>query len=220
MPVRVGLRFIESWKSNLEKAVCKYETETEDQAPKGQIVFYGPSYYTRWCADFGMKPLREALPGKSGAPCCINRGFGSSCSEHQLYYYPRMVRPFEPKVLVYASHANGASFGYSQEEIWEIAQKVIMYTLTDFPDCRVYIVGAHPTKNMSDAERERKKLYDSWIIEFAEKTPNCSYINLLDHEPFCDPSVFLDDGVHFNRKGYDLCEEFYKEALKDELEKF
>jgi lysophospholipase L1-like esterase len=73
---------------------------------------------------------------------------------------------------------------------------------------------------MSEAERERKKIYDSWIIEFAEKTPNCSYINLLDHEPFCDPSVFLDDGVHFNSKGYDLCEEFYKEVLKDELEKF
>ena len=110
MPVKVGLKVIELWNSSMEDQVSEYEKEN---AEKGQIVFYGPSYFTRWSEKWKMIPLKDAVKGKSGAQCCINRGFGSSCSEHQLYYYPRMVRALEPKVLVYASHANGASFGYS-----------------------------------------------------------------------------------------------------------
>ena len=93
MPIRVGLQYIAQWKESLEKAVQAYEQEP---IIKDQIVFYGPSNFTRWSAKWGMTPLREAVVGKSGAPCCVNRGFGSSCPEHQLYYYPRMVRPLAP----------------------------------------------------------------------------------------------------------------------------
>ena len=40
-----------------------------------------------WSKKYGMIPMRDVLLGKSGKPCVINRGFGSSCAEHQLYYY-------------------------------------------------------------------------------------------------------------------------------------
>ena len=78
MPVKVGLKFIEIWKSSMEEAVCEYEKEP---LQKRKIVFYGPSYFTRWSEKWDMIPLREAVKGKSGAECCINRGFGSSCEE-------------------------------------------------------------------------------------------------------------------------------------------
>lgn len=217
MPVKVGLRYIEIWKSNLEKEVVRYE---EENAPKGQIVFYGPSNFTRWGTRWGMKPLREVLLGKSGAECCINRGFGSSCPEHQLYYYPRMIRPLEPKVLVYSSAGNSASFGYTDEEAFELAQRVIMYTVTDFPECKVYIGGCNPGKNPSEAALEKKRRYNSWLREFAEKTPNCVFFDPLEYEPLRDETLFVDDGVHFNQKGYEVYEAFFKEVLKDELEKF
>ena len=84
MPVRVGLKVIEKWNSSMEKEVLRYEDEP---IVKGQIVFYGPSNFTRWSRRWNHVPLREAIVGKSGQPCCINRGFGSSCAEHQLYYY-------------------------------------------------------------------------------------------------------------------------------------
>ena len=119
MAVKVGLKFIEKWKTDLEAQVCRYEAEN---AEKGQIVFYGPSNFTRWSAKWGMTPLAEALPGKSGKACCINRGFGSTCSEHHLYYYHRMVRVLEPKVLVYSPGiGNGLGFGYTKEELYEMA---------------------------------------------------------------------------------------------------
>ena len=122
MSIKVGLRTIEKWNESLENQVLRYEAE---QAPEGQIVFYGPSNFTRWSERYGMRPLREVLRGKSGAHCVINRGFGSSCAEHQLYYYPRMVRPLAPSVLVYSTMGNMGPFGYTAEESWELEERVI-----------------------------------------------------------------------------------------------
>ena len=99
MPVRTNLKLVTHFKKpwDVEKNIQEFEKEPLE---KGQIVFYGPSNFTRWSTKWGMQPMREVLLGKSGAPCAVNRGFGSSNAELQLYYYPRMVRPLEPKVLV------------------------------------------------------------------------------------------------------------------------
>jgi hypothetical protein len=217
MPVRVGLKYIDIWKDSMEKAVCKYE---EEPIEKGQIVFYGPSNFTRWNEKNGNIPLREAVLGKSGKPCAINRGFGSSCSEHQLYYYPRMVRPLEPKVLVYAPFGNYKWFGYSAEEAWELAQRVIVYALTDFPEIKIYLCSAHRRReNTEEAMAEMKKC-NALLKEFAENTPNCHYLNVFDYAPLFEADAFVEDGTHYNQKGYEAYAEFFKAALKDELDLF
>lgn len=217
MPVRVGLQYIEIWKSSMEKEVCRYE---EELTIKGQIVFYGPSNFTRWAPKYGMRPLREELLGKSGAPCCINRGFGSSCAEHQLYYYHRMVKPLAPQVLVYSSFGNSMSFGYPPEETFELARRVVAYTQTDFPDCRVYLCASGRHKKFIEGYDETSARYDAMLAELATNTPNCFLIDEKTYAPLQRDDIFIEDGVHFNQMGYDLYRDFFREALKDELEKF
>ncbi|MBR6728134.1 MAG: hypothetical protein IKM08_08055 [Clostridia bacterium] len=221
MPVRVGLQYIAQWKDSMEKAVQAYEAQPTEQ---GRIVFYGPSYFTRWSEKWGMVPLEEEIVGKSGKPCCINRGFGSSCAEHQLYYYDRMVKPLAPKVLVYSSFGNSMDFGYSPEETFELAQRVVIYTLTDFPDCQVYICGTGKHKKIIPIEGhdEGTANYDKWLQEFAKNTPNCHYIDPKSYAPLVTDmdKIFVEDGVHYNQEGYRRFGAFFREALKDELEKF
>lgn len=218
MAVKIGLKFIEVWGDSMEDAVCRYEKE---EIKKGGIVFYGPSYYTRWDESYGMKPLADVLLGASGEKCVINRGFGSSCSEHHLYYYDRLVRPLAPKVLVYAFHGNAAAFGYSVEENWELAQRVIAYAMTDFPDIKIYLVGAHRKKapyNASELGNARR--FDMLLRNFAAETPNCYFIDVLNYAPLDRDDIFVEDGVHFNQDGYDIYAELYREALKDELSRY
>lgn len=217
MPVRVGLQYIEQWKDSMENAVRRYEAEP---IITGQIVFYGPSYFTRWAEKYGHRPLREDVIGKSGNPCAINRGFGSSCSEHQLYYYPRMVRPLAPKVLVYSAFGNYNSFGYSVEEAWELAQRVVMYALTDFPDIHVYICGAQYHRGDTEESRARYEKIDALIKAFVKDTPNCYYLNPHEYKPLQRDEIFIEDGVHYNQLGYDAYAEFFKEVLKEELDRF
>ena len=218
MAVKVGLKVIEIWNDSMEKAVCKYEEETVE---KGQIVFYGPSNFTRWKTEkWGMRPLREDIKGASGAPCCVNRGFGSSCAEHQLYYYDRMIRPLAPRVLVYSSYGNSEAFGYSAEETWELAQRVVAYAMTDFPDIKIYLVGVNPSaKKLDTCQIGNRARYNSWLKSFAENTPNCYFIDPMSYEPLLADDIYVPDG-HFNQKGYDLYGDFFREALKDELAKY
>ena len=63
MSIKVGLKFIDIWGESMEDEVLAYEAEPTE---KGQIVFYGPSYFTRWSKRFGMVPMREALRNKKG----------------------------------------------------------------------------------------------------------------------------------------------------------
>ena len=217
MPIKVGLQYIEIWKESMEEVIREYE---KDPVQKGKIVFYGPSYYTRWSTKWGNKPLSECILGKSGKQCCINHGFGSSCPEHQLYYYPRMIRPYEPKVLVYGCFGNSESFGYTNEEAWELAQRVIMYTLTDFPDAEVYLVSAVRSHDITDEQIEYRRQLNSYIKEFAEKTPRCHYLDAFDYAPLTENDIYIPDGVHFNEKGYAAFADFFNEALKDELAKY
>lgn len=218
MPVKVGLKFIEIWKTSLEDAVLRYEQEPVEQ---GQIVFYGPSNFTRWSERWSHTPLREVLVGASGKPCCINRGFGSSCTEHQLYYYDRMVRPLKPKVLVYSpSYGNGAAFGYTREENWELAQRVLVYALTDFPDLRIYLEGPGAGPDPTEEILAQRAEYNEWLRNFAEETPRVTYVDRLNYMPLRRKDIYVEDGVHYNRAGYDLYADFYREVLKDELAKF
>ena len=218
MPVRVGLQYIDIWKSSMEDAVRAYEAE---EAKQGQIVFYGPSNFTRWSTRWQHKPLAEVLVGAGGKPCCINRGFGSSCAEHQLYYYPRLVRPLKPRVLVYSpSFGNAKAFGYSREENWELAQRVLMYALTDFPELKIYIEGVGVAQKTTEADMPERIEYNSWLQEFAASHERCTFVDKLAYEPLRRRDIFVEDGIHYNQQGYDLYADFYREVLKDELAKF
>ena len=219
MSVKVGLKYLEIWNETIETRIFKYEKQ---ECKKGQIVFYGPSYFTRWSEDYGNIPLEKAILGKSGEPCIINRGFGSSSAEHQLYYYPRVIRPLEPRVLVYSFFANGSAFGYSAEESWELAQRVIAYAKTDFPGIHIYICGPDPRREehnfTSQGNMDRTA---AWIKAFCEANYNCHFIDILANEEIrTRKDIFIDDGVHYNAEGYKIYTEIFKEALKAELEKY
>ena len=218
MPVKVGLQYIELWQESMEDVVREKEKE---EYPEGQIVFYGPSYFTRWGRKHGFTPMREVLLGKSGAECVVNRGFGSSCSEHQLYYYPRMVRPLKPTVLVYECFGNGGAFGYTPEEIWEIAQRVIVYAMTDFTGIRIYLCSPHNSRDQNEEAVERKRRCSEFMKKFAEQYENVYFLDILNYEPLKSrKDIYVEDGVHFNAEGYEIYGEMFRKMLKEELDRY
>ncbi len=213
-PVKVGMEKIEIWHEDMGPLIRSYEAE---QADKGQIVFYGPSNFTRWSAKYGNTPLREALPGKSGKPCAVNRGFGSSCAEHHLFFYPRLIRPLEPAALVYSPGlGNGMAFGYTPAELFELAQRVVLYALSDFPDLRVYLLGL----NLNKSDKPHQVEYDGWLREFAGETKNCTYLDITANGPLSRRDIYVADNVHYNAEGYKLYADFFREVLKDEFDRY
>ena len=60
------------------------------------ILFYGSSGFTHWSPKYGFRPLEEDIRMKDGSPAAVNHGFGGATVEEGLYYYHRMVKPWEP----------------------------------------------------------------------------------------------------------------------------
>ena len=84
---------------------------------QGLILFYGSSGFTRWTPKYQHRPLEEDIRMKDGSLAVVNHGFGTSTSEELLYYYDRMVRPWEPRALVVSIVHNDRGWGYSPNEI-------------------------------------------------------------------------------------------------------
>ena len=126
----------------LETRITAFE---EQPIVKNMILFYGDSAFTRWKEPkFGNPNLEEVIRMKDGTQACVNHGFGSSTAEEQLYYYPRAVKPWEPRALVLQTIDNDVDYGYSPMEIMQLQARLMDYARTDFPGIRFYLCNTRP----------------------------------------------------------------------------
>lgn len=218
----------------LENEIVKYEQEP---VQKGLIMFYGHSIFTRWGSPkWGYRRLDADIRAKDGSLACINHGFGTSTSEELLYYYDRMVRPWEPRALVLMAFANDGMYGYSPEDVMINLSKICHWARTDFPGIKLFLVEEHPhpsTKNTKlrpswNNYNNKKNKYNELLALYAQTHEDTQVIRLWNRPEFFETpedvgdfnkvreDIFADDKVHLNQAGYDIFGPIFKEAL-DEL---
>lgn len=221
---------------SLEDSIVAYEQEPIE---KGKILFYGHSIFTRWgsiVSKFGHRPLEEDIRMKDGSQACVNHGFGTSSSEELLYYYSRMVRPWEPRALVIMTLANDGTYGMSVDQSLNNVAKLCAWARADFPGIKIYLVEPHPHPRL--AEGGAKPYKNSGLIRsnqfaqsikcYAENHEDTKVIELWNRpELFLTPEdvgdymkvredIFATDKLHFNQAGYDLLGPIFRAEL-DEL---
>lgn len=221
--------------SNLKRLEKKYVLEYEkEEIQKGLIMFYGDSFFTRWSSQWGglQRSLEEDIRMKDGSRAIINHGFGTSTAEEQLYFYHRLVKPWEPRALVLHAHGNDAGFNYSPEEILFLQSRLIEYARYDMPGIRFYLCDVAPKKltiNDKGFYHYHSQQYNQLLEEYCARHDDCTYVchtssALFYNEPSDVGSydtirtdIFVEDQIHFNQKGYELYKEFFLQVLDDIL---
>ena len=219
---------------SLEKTIIAYEKEPIE---KGKILFYGHSLFTRWGnPTWGYRRMDEDIRMKDGSLAVVNHGFGTSTSEELLYFYDRMVRPWEPRALVIATLGNDGMYGYSVEQTMDVLVRLLHWARTDFPGIKLYIVEPHPNpkgknptvKDLWNAAKHRREKYIEMIHAYAKTHEDTQVIELWNQpELFETPEdvgdfrkvredIFVEDKVHPNQAGYDILGPIFRKAL-DEL---
>ena len=219
---------------SLEKSIIAYEQEPIE---KGKILFYGHSLFTRWGSPkWGYRRMDEDIRMKDGSLAVVNHGFGTSTSEEQLYFYDRMVRPWEPRALVIATYANDAMYGYGPEQTMANLSKMLHWARTDFPGIKLFVCEPHPMPSGRES-----KLPDKWNNGANKRKNFIEMLNIYEQthedtkiirfwncpELFETPEdvgdfhkvredIFVADKVHPNQEGYDIFGKIFREAL-DEL---
>lgn len=213
----------------LEKSILEFEQE---QVITGKILFYGSSGFTRWKPKYHHRPLEEDVTMADGSLACINHAFGSSTAEELLYYYPRAIKPWQPRALVISIVHNDRGWGYNCNEIMTNLAKLMEYARTDFPGIRFYLCDARPTLKFNTEYHLR--FYQDFLQMCKEYCARHEDTKLVCHADckglWIDPAdagiydaeklrkdIFVEDDVHFNQLGYDIYRDFFKEVLAELL---
>ena len=211
-----------------DKSVLAYE---EQPVQKGLVVFYGASSFTRWKEKYGNTNLEDDLRKADGSPGAINRGFGGSTAEAQLYYYDRLVKPLAPCAIVLKTGGNDDSAGYSPMESIYLQSRILAYARADFPGIKFFLNAMHPNKiSVSrDDGQEFRDEYNELLREYCEKHDDTTYTSYTDSPLFYDDpkdvgridvvreGIFAEDNRHFNREGFLLCAEYWRGVLAEFL---
>ena len=219
---------------SLEGSVVRYEQEP---IQKGLIMFYGHSLFTRWGhPTWGFRRLEDDIRAKDGSLAVVNHGFGTSTTEERLYYYDRLVRPWEPRALVLANWGNDSMYGYDPDKSMHATAQLLAWARADFPGIKLFLVESHPT-----AKAKTATLPDKWngaqyqlrnILEklrvYADTHEDTTLIRLWDKPELFEEGhvgdfhyvrddLFMEDKVHPNQAGYDILGPIFREALDDLL---
>lgn len=217
--------------SDLKRLESRIEKMEQEPVVKGMILFYGSSGFTRWDPKYDHRPLEEDIRMKDGSPAAINHGFGGSTIEEGLYYYHRVVRPWEPRAIVLRFFPNDVGFGYTPDEIVALLAQFCNWARADFPGVKLYICDAMPHKRFVNNGIWQKlaKQYNKILKEYCDCNEDCIYVSQVGWPGFYhDPAdagdyskirqdIWVEDEIHMTQEGYDIYRDLFLRALDDIL---
>ncbi|MDD3244057.1 MAG: GDSL-type esterase/lipase family protein [Eubacteriales bacterium] len=176
-------------------------------------VFYGSSTIRIW----GQERLeKDMAPMK-----VLCHGFGGSTAEEALYYYNTLVKPYNPRALVWYEGDNDMCCGYAPADAAALSQRVFEWARTDFPGLPIVII---PTKDCPAKHifLPQIDIYNAHLKAFAAVNDDIQVIDihdlLYDGDGELRTDIFEEDGVHYNDKGYAELAALVRPALETVME--
>ena len=182
-----------------------FEKEVEDLIARDSainknkiILFTGSSSVRFW------KDVASYFPEYN----VLNRGFGGSTMKDLLYYTDKLIIPYQPRMIFIYEGDNDLAGKRKPEEIIAEADSILLLIRSKVSKkVPVLFISAKPSLarwNMKDeylafnqqlkdwtATKKRVKYVDVW-------TP------MLDARGEVQNDLFINDGLHMNKKGYDI----------------
>lgn len=178
-----------------EKAIDRFAAGDRKNAPPSDpILFVGSSSIVMWQSA-------EAFPGYP----IVNRGFGGSHISDVLHYYEQVVRPYDPKLIVFYCGDNDIASGKTPERVLADFAKFRARVSEDFGSVPMIYIPIKPCRSRwefwpksSEVNQtiEKQARSDASLI-YAD---TASVLYDVNGEP--DASLFLDDQLHLNADGY------------------
>lgn len=180
-----------------EKEIRSFEQwDAKNSAPDRAVLFVGSSSIRFW-------NTAEAFPGYP----VINRGFGGSHITDVLFYYKRLIGRFDPSLIVFYCGENDIYSGQSTQRVFNDYLELLDRISNDFPDAHFLYVSIKPSSSRLE-HSERFAEFNRMVEEYNQSNEVLHYIDLAspltnaNGRP--DDSLFVDDRLHLNEKGYEL----------------
>ncbi|MCB1095586.1 MAG: hypothetical protein KDN22_08445 [Verrucomicrobiae bacterium] len=178
-----------------EEKIKAFEEKDAKSPPKpGGVVFVGSSSIIGW-------NLPESFPDLNA----LNRGFGGSEVVDALFYADRIILPYKPtKIFLYAGD-NDIGNGKTALTVFDDFVMLAELIEAKLPEAELIYVAIKPSIKRWKIWPEMQRANDL-IAGYARAKSKVSFANIIpatlgsNGEP--DPTLFKDDGLHLNKKGY------------------
>ena len=159
--------------------------------------------------------LEESFPDLE----TINRGFGGSELADSVRYAKRIVVPHSPRVIVLYAGDNDIANSKAPERVLADFKQFVEAVHGPLPRTKIVYIGIKPSVKrwaLIDKIRQANRLIREYIA--AQKSDSLAFVDVekpmlgRDDKPRAD--LLLDDGLHLNKKGYEV----WTRALRKEIE--
>ena len=172
-------------------------SDATNKPPENGILFIGSSSIRLW------KDLKSDFPDLP----VINRGFGGSQIIDSVYFAERIVFPYKPRMIIMYAGGNDINVGKSAEEVFNDFKMFITKVHNKLPSTRIGYIAISPNLarwKQVDKVKEANRL----IREYTLRDPRLFFIDtftyMIGEDGLPKPDIFVNDGLHMNRKGYDI----------------
>lgn len=161
-------------------------------------LFTGSSSIRMW------KDVRLYFPNHN----VLNRGFGGSHTSDLLYYFDSVIRPYKSKQIFIYEGDNDIADGKSSEQILATTDSVLKLIRSKVSK-RVRVVFITPKPSIARWHlKDQYVTYNSALKNWTNKRKRvqCAdvWTPMLDSTGIVRQDIFIEDGLHLNKKGYDI----------------
>lgn len=174
-----------------------------------KTLFIGSSSFTKW------KTLENDL--LEYAP--LNRAFGGSTLPEVIRYRKDIIEKYNPeRIVIYCGENDVASSDTISGKIVLERFKVLYQHIREkFPNINIYYISLKPCLSRWEI-RERMMDANNQIEKFCKKQKHTYFISIWDQmlvnsKP--NPSLFIEDSLHMNSKGYEIWMKEIRRKIKN-----
>ncbi len=188
-----------------EVALISQKYKALKQSKQRAVVFTGSSSIRLW------KELEESFPDHR----IVNAGFGGSQSKDLLRFVKPLILDFSPeKVFVYEGD-NDLGYRKCPSRVMRNTKKILRKVWEEFPDTRFVLIAAKPSPERWSLKRRFQRL-NRKLEKYASQSDRVQFANIWNvmlRDDQVDESLFEEDGLHMNEKGYALWYEVLSKYL-------
>ncbi|MFK5924041.1 MAG: SGNH/GDSL hydrolase family protein [Verrucomicrobiota bacterium] len=183
-----------------EGSIAAFEqADKQSPPPRDAILFVGSSSIRMWDLDPFFPKLKK-----------INRGFGGSTIADSIHFFDRLIKPYQPQVILLYAGDNDIANGLSPEQVFADFKTLTAKLEKSLPGTPLIYIAIKPSISRKKLWPQMKKANDLIAAYCAQKsTLQFGDIASPMLEQKLSPDLFKKDGLHLTEKGYEL----WKKAL-------
>ncbi|MFC2125897.1 GDSL-type esterase/lipase family protein, partial [Bacteroidota bacterium] len=184
-----------------------YEEADKQNPPSKEdlALFVGSSSIVMW------KSLEQDFKAYN----VLNRGFGGSHNSDVIYYFGRIVKPYNPSKVIYYEGDNDIA---SEEQAFSDFITVAGMIKDQLPDTKVAILSAKPSPSRWHL-RQQYEEYNERVRIYCLNEPQFEYADIFTPmiEKYGRPEgeLFVSDSLHMSANGYKI----WKKIINDFITK-